>query len=331
MTTRATLAPILLAAVLAAAGCTRNATETVALSGDYLGQTPPGATAELFAPGVVSTGLAERDVAMTPDGSELYFTVVFGSRGTIVAMRRIDGVWTAPKVAPFSGTWNDIEPAISPDGKRFFFVSARPKSAGAAEPGDTDVWVMERTAEGWTEPANLGAPVNSTDNEYFPSVTRDGTMYFTRRTGGREALYRSALAGGRYQDPELLPEQINTTAAQFNSFVAPDESFLIFGSLPREGGFGSSDYLVSFRKPDGSWTEAVNMGPAVNSPAGEWSASLSPDGRYLFFQSTRSAVPDRSSPPLRYAGLRSMLASPGNGQSDIYWIDASFIGTLRPR
>ncbi len=331
MTTRATLAPLFLATVLAAAGCTRSATETPRLTGDYLGQAPPGATAALFAPGIVSTGLAERDVAMTPDGSELYFTVVFGGRGTIVAMRRVDGAWTTPEVASFSGTWNDIEPAISPDGQRFFFVSARPRTAGATEPGNTDVWVMERTGTGWSEPANLGGPVNSTDNEYFPSLTRDGTMYFTRRSGGGEALYRSSLAGGRYQEPERLPEQINTTPQQFNSFVAPDESYLIFGSVPREGGLGGVDYLVSFRKEDGTWTDAVNMGPAVNSPAGEWSASLSPDGRYLFFQSTRNTVPARSASPLRYADLERMQGEPGNGQSDIYWIDAGFIESLRPR
>ena len=113
--------------------------------------------------------------------------------------------------------------------------------------------------------------------------------------------------------------------------MAPDESYLIFGSLPREGGLGGVDYLISFRNPDGTWTRAVNMGAAVNSPAGEWSASLSPDGRYLFFQSTRNTVPARSAAPLRYAGLQRMQGEPGNGQSDIYWIDAAFIENLRPR
>ena len=43
------------------------------LSGPYLGQTPPGEAAELFAPGIVTTGIFTRDVAMTPDGKQFFF------------------------------------------------------------------------------------------------------------------------------------------------------------------------------------------------------------------------------------------------------------------
>ncbi len=98
------------------------------LRGPYLGQMPPRLEPEIFAPGIVSTGLATRDVAMTPDGNELYFAVTLGGRTMIMVTRQEDGVWTEPAVAPFSGRYLDIEPTISPmgSGSSFSRLGRRP-------------------------------------------------------------------------------------------------------------------------------------------------------------------------------------------------------------
>jgi len=93
------------------------------LRGPYLGQKMPGLEPEVFAPGIVSTGLATRDVAMTPDGEELYFSVTVGGRTMIMVSRSEDGVWSEPEVASFSGRYLDIEPSISADGQKFFMTS----------------------------------------------------------------------------------------------------------------------------------------------------------------------------------------------------------------
>ena len=73
-----------------------------ALAGPYLGQTPPSAKAELFAPGLVSTGMTERAVAIAPDGREIYFELAFGQIVTIMVTRIEGGRWTEPVVAPFA-------------------------------------------------------------------------------------------------------------------------------------------------------------------------------------------------------------------------------------
>ena len=81
------------------------AEEAVHLNGPYLGQMPPGKEPQLFAPGIVSTGRAERDLAMTPDGTEIYFTSVLGAGfnfSAIVRIRQIDGRWSDPEVSAFS-------------------------------------------------------------------------------------------------------------------------------------------------------------------------------------------------------------------------------------
>lgn len=305
------------------------------LHGPYLGQEPPTMNPRLFAPGIVSTGLPTRDLAMMPDGSELYFSVSVGARTMIMVSKQKQGVWTEPTVAPFSGRFLDIEPAISPDGKKFFFLSTRPQAGQEEKPGWVyqDIWAMDREGDGWGEPYNLGSPVNSDAPEYFPSVTADGTIYFTREGEGRvSSTYRSRLVDGVYAEPELLGPEVNCGSNRFNVFVAPDESFAIVPAMGREDSLGGVDYYVVFRSQDDSWSEPVNMGERINQPEGrEWSASLSSDGKYLFFMSSRAT--DGADLPLTGKTINELLtmsAQPGQGSSDIWWVSAEVIERLRP-
>ena len=308
------------------------------LKGPYLGQTPPGMEPEVFAPGIVSTGLNTRDIAFTPDGKEIYFCVNLGSFtfSTIMVTRLKDGAWTEPEVLEHMedpGCWN-IEPCVSADGKKFFFMSNRPDREKNEAKGDEDIWVMDRAGDGWGEPTNLGAPVNSDSAEFFPSLTRDNTLYFTRRdeASGIENIYRSRLLGGKYQEPEKLPGQVNSGQTRFNAFVAPDESYIIVPVFGRQDSLGQTDYTISFRGADDTWSEAVNMGTKINSASGnEYSASVSPDGRYLFFMSSR--LPARATWPqkLTAAYLQRLRAKPGYDNTAIYWVDARIIDSLRPR
>jgi hypothetical protein len=305
------------------------------LTGEYLGQKPPGAEPELFAPGIISTGMYTRDIAMTPDGQEIYFSVVLGNYDffTIMETKLVDGRWTEPRIAPFSGKYMDLEPHISPDGERFFFFSRRPLTGDGPPKEDSDIWVMERSENGWGEPRNLGAPVNSEISEYFPSVTRDGTIYFSRDgENGASYIYRSRLVDGSYMEPEKLGPEINSTAAQYNSFIAPDESYIIFGAHGRDDGLGGSDYYISFRRPDGRWEGPFNMGNKVNSESPhEYSPYVSPDGKYFFFMASRSRFKEGLPEGVQtYSDLRKLHGEPMNGMPDIYWVDASFIEDLRP-
>jgi hypothetical protein len=306
------------------------------LTGDYLGQEPPGMEPQLFAPGIVSTGLGERDVAMTPDGNELYYTAVVGPAfnfGAIVVTKRVDGQWTPPEVAPFSGQYMDLEPAISPDGQRFFFMSTRPLPGTTEPSGHEDIWVMERVGGGWGEPHNLGSPINTEGGEFFPSVTEDGTLYFTRKVEeGSESIYRSRLVNDVYGEPEMLPEQVNSGQLRFNAFIARDESYIIVCVWGREDSLGGVDYYIVFRSPEDVWSEPINMGEKINAAEGaEWSPYVSPDGKYLFFMSSRATIQNRFSPVRQtYDSLQDLHNQPMSGSFDIWWIDARIIDELRP-
>jgi hypothetical protein len=302
-------------------------------AGDYLEQVPPGSEPRLFAPGIVNTGLPVRDMTITPDGDEIFFSASIGRNAvaTIVQVRRVAGRWQPPRVAPFAedAGYMSIEPALSPDGSQLFFASDRPREGHSGKPTDSDIWVVERRARGWGPPEPLGAPVNSEGEEFFPSPTEDGTLYFTRRPGltCREGILRSKRIDGVYQEPEELPAPINAAARQFNAFVDPGQRYLIIPAA-REDSLGGYDYYISFRSDDDRWSELIHLGaPVSHENRYEWSAYVTGDERFLFFMSARStaAIPET----LTWSSLQRLHQTPGAGSSSLYWVDASFLAGLR--
>jgi len=109
------------------------------IAGPYLGQEPPGMTAEMFAPGIISTDRSEINSVFAPHRNEFYFTTWSIETGTkIMVTTQIDGRWTAPEVASISN----------------------------------------RTETDWTEEQYLGPVVNSGKSQIYSTSTRDGTLYF---------------------------------------------------------------------------------------------------------------------------------------------------------
>jgi hypothetical protein len=306
------------------------------LQGPYLGQKPPGLTPQLFAPGIVSTGMYERDMAASSDGKEIFYGVSFGRITTILSTRQEKGGWTEPQVTSFASdsTYLFLEPSLAADGKTMFFLSNRPPAGQQARPGwqHQNIWISDRRPDGsWGEPYDPGPPVNTEANEFFPSVTRDGTLYFTRSKPGEEktAIYRTHKNGGKYAEPEMLPPQVNGEGSPYNACIAPDETFLIACVSGRKDSVtaGLPNYYVFFRGRDDKWSEGLNLGAAINMPgASAISPSISPDLKYFFFASNNSQVSSGSSAGrLTFSRLLALYNSPQNGNSDIYWVDAALI------
>jgi hypothetical protein len=305
------------------------------LKGPYAGQVPPGTTPIVFAPGIISTGLYTRDIAMTNDGKEIYFCISDAATTSIFVTKLENNRWTEPAIAPFSGKgFFDFEPHISPDGKKFFFLSGRPPQGKDPKPGwfYQKIWMMNRVDNGWSEPQMLEEPVSSENNEFFPSVTRDGVLYFTRSSkSGNPMIYRSAFRNNRYEKPEPLPFPIPETGMLFNAFISPEEDFLITCAQGIDSTNIDQDYYVSFRSSDGKWGKLIKLGPEINTPGDNAnSAFVSRDGKYLFFSSSRK---DPAKAPVKSGTtLRSIIKSkslPGNGSSAIYWVSAKIIEELR--
>lgn len=178
------------------------------LSGEYLGQEPPGMEGKLFAPGIMSTGLPELNAVFFPGGREVIYSVtVKPMKWALVMMKEENGRWTKPEIAPFSGEYGGVDPFVSFDGNTIYYCSNRPKSGQGKPEDDYDIWYVTRTDTGWSEPVNMGPPINSETHEFYPSITREGTMYFqSRREGGIGAsdIYRARLVDGKYVEAELF-------------------------------------------------------------------------------------------------------------------------------
>lgn len=285
----------------------------------------------VFASGIVSTHLAERDAALSPDGREFYYTISSYTRPTIAFIEKLENGWPNPDVAPFSGVFSDLEPHFSVDGKRLYFASNRPLEKGGV-PKDFDIWYVDKTEKGWGEPVNIGEPINTSANEFYPSVTKCGAIYWcaTRNDGvGGEDIFFSKLIEGRYQTVQALSDSINTTSDEYNAFVDPNERYIIFTSHGWGAGYGRGDLWISYQKPDETWTKPINMGDAINTPFMEYCPFVSHDGNYLFFTSDR-VNPASIKSPVSYQEIVSFSKQPTNRLSSIYFIKSDIIEKLNP-
>ena len=276
----------------------------------------------LFGEGVLSTQDFESHPAFTPDGATLYFvksTPTF-SFWTIMVSRFARGRWSTPEVAPFSGQYSDADPFVTRDGGHLYFISNRPAPGKTAR--DLDVWRMDREGAGWSEPHRLEDTINSAGNEWFPTLASDGTLYFgSDRPGGLGAtdLYRSRFVDGAYAPAENLGSVVNTAFDEYEPWIAPDQSWLLFMAAGRPDSHGGSNDLYVTTAKDGAWTTPRNLGDAINSPRDEYSPTVSPDGRYLFFASTRgSGAPKKR---VTYAEWLAWARGTMNGLGNLWQVE----------
>lgn len=256
---------------------------------------PDSTEPEVFAPGVISGPAHDSAPAFMPDGRTVYFGRSSSAQSTILVSHRGASGWSAPEIAAFSGEWNDMEPAMAPDGSYLVFVSNRPVQAGAApiegrfngaaQKGG-HLWRVDRRGDGWGEPVHLSAAVNTTTTTFAPSVAADGSLWFmtTDAGSGKFRLFRAPYRDGAYQKAEPLPFSDGKTT-DVDPAVAADESFVVFGSARRPN--RGIDLFVAFRD-GGRWGEPVWLGDVVNSPGSDAEPRLGPDRATLYFSSERT-------------------------------------------
>jgi len=299
-------------AILAACGSGDGGPEVV----PYLGQPVPGTTPEQFAPGVVNTDEIEINGVFAPDGRMFLFARQIEGVFTIYQAEFHEDGWSEPRPLDIYGDGTRVlavDMTLTTDGRVMYFLGQH-EHEGEAGPPDLDIWASRREEDGWA-PAELVPPPVSTDQaESYPVVVADGSLYFPAQRpeglGGYDIYRSQRLPDGSFAEPENLGPPVNTEFHEGDTFVAPDESYLILSSQ-RPGGLGQNDLYVSFRGPDGRWSEPENMGPAINSEHTDFCPMVTPDGRYLFFS--------------RRIGGSWAEASEG----EIYWVDIGVIDEFR--
>ncbi len=187
----------------------------------------------------------------SPDAKTVYFTseVETGKQARNRKFRNYSGIFigelsgtvlTGIKPFRYNNTGYDVgQPSVSSDGKFLYFASNMPGGQGGS-----DIYFCELINNEWSAPSNLGPVVNSPASENYPYIHPSGKLYFTsNRSGGIGNLdiYSTYKYEGKWENPALLPEPINSSADDI-AFVAEPNQQKGYFSSNRE----SDDDIYSF-------------------------------------------------------------------------------------
>lgn len=266
---------------------------------DSEGGVPTGRP-EVFAPGVISDGREQYRVTFTPTGDTAYFAASDGffpqtREASIYYSVRVDGAWQPPALAPFSGTFPDLDPFVTPEGTQLYFSSIRPHDG--ADRDVADLWVVEREGEDWGVPVRVETSTEVDD--LYPSLDRAGNLYFANPTSTPDGSDNWNIVVSRRTGPGLavaepIAGKVNSDRMwEFNPAISPDGRRLVFTRLDVanavETGFGQLH--VSILEGDG-WGEPRMLDISVNSGLDEYHPSFSPGGETLYFVRRDPLAPD---------------------------------------
>jgi hypothetical protein len=183
----------------------------------------------------------------------------------------------------------DYSPFITADEKEIVFTSKRPNTTGGfIDPGSgeffEDIYISYFKDGAWTESENLGAPINSGDNDATAYLSPDGQKLFLFRDINGGDIYVSNFGAQGWADPVALGKNVNSKYHESSVCLSPDSRTLYFVS-DRPGGKGGRDIYKSLLQPDSSWGPAINMGDTINTPYDEEGVFIHPDGKTMYFSS----------------------------------------------
>ncbi|HEY0597374.1 hypothetical protein [Sphingopyxis sp.] len=226
--------------------------------------------AELFAPGIASTGDAEIRLTISPDGkTALWFSRNRpGGAGSydIWMSRRAGSDWGPATPVPFNSPGRDFDPAFTRDGRFVYFCSDRPGGMGK-----DDLYRVAVVPGGFGAVENLGAGINSADDEYAPMLSPDGKrlLFSSDRPGGagRHDLYTARARRSGFTDAAPLAGTINTTGDEFDASFLSDSRTIVFARAPSM----QNDRIDLFAATlhDGRYDAGVILPPSVNDPVGD--------------------------------------------------------------
>jgi Tol biopolymer transport system component len=248
----------------------------VSPKGPYLGEEPPGFIPKVCAPRVIS----DRPVVggtFSPDGREFYFCRFTGNSLRIFFTRSTPSGWSEPEEAEFNHNFFGGPPFYSPDGSQLIWRAARPfpddwpgPKPGPGTLEEIVYWNMPRTEAGWGAPRLMQLPIPKNARQHGISTTLEGTVF----TSYGNIVVRIPMKNNSFSRPQT----ILTGYSGAYPAVAPDESYVV---LTKQG--RPRRLMVSFKNPDGSWTEPKDLGSQINVNGMNGYPSISSDGKYLFY------------------------------------------------
>ncbi|MDP2387048.1 MAG: OmpA family protein [Bacteroidota bacterium] len=243
--------------------------------------------------------------SITADGKTFMFTRNMrleneaGGQEDFYITQNNNGNWIpSTPITSINSPGNEGAPSLSADGQFMFFVECEDQfgnygAEGRKGLGSCDIFFSQKINGKWSEPKNVGEPINSSNWETQPSFSSDGrTLYFIRGYRTREGIknqdiYMSQIGfDGKFSIPVKLGPNVNTEDKEESVFIHPDNQTLYFSSdgFP---GMGALDIFMSKREANGEWGKAINLGYPINTFADENSLLVGPTGTIAYFASER--------------------------------------------
>ena len=251
------------------------------------GPVPPADQPEILGQGTVSKeGRYEYCQTFSRDRRTLTVGIEHGQWQSIETYTWNGSGWDGPVPVIGSPDFNAHDPYLSADEQRLYFINA---SRGSA-----DLAYLPRQADGsWGEPVFLDTPINGPGNDYYTSITSDGSVFFSSNraggAGGGYDLYEASLEDGGLEDggeAKRLPSSINTGSYEGDPYIDPDRRYLIFASN-RPGGKGRGDIYLAIADGKGGWSDPIPFDERVNTPGHELCPLVSLDGTAFLFTSNK--------------------------------------------
>lgn len=267
------------------------------LSGPYLGQQPPGAQPEVFAPGIISTPNSEHSApSFSPDGKKIIWSmwrIMPGIQTTdldqvIMFTEEKDGQWTYPDFISFSGKDRDGGPQFSADGQVIFYNSRRTVQTDTGEVKKWKRFYSQLRENGWSEGKEI---LEIPEGQLYKNIYH---MY------GQTPIVK--IEDEFYRLPDINLDFEETKEYYCSFYFSKDDNMVVFSSNI----VGNGDLFVSHKNSDESWKEPKHLENPINTNRQERFAGFSPDEKYLFFTRHR-----------------------GGDDHDIWWVKAESIGILK--
>lgn len=231
----------------------------------------------------------------TPEGAALKLEVlraIIDCRYARDVDQRRDSIVVVNLGPKVNTPYREHTPVANEGDSILMFTAKRPQNKGSGidvQDGQfyEDMYIVTKVNGEWTESASpRNVPLfsnlkNTGDHEAFVFLTYDEKKLLTYK---KDVLWESNLKNGVFEKSTKMSTAVNIGPSQNHASITADGSTIYFSSN-KPGGIGGFDLYRSYKKSDGTWGEAENLGPAVNTKGNEDSPVISPDGSVLYFSS----------------------------------------------